>query len=193
MILKVHCLTILLLMMAFLRLVNAQSLTQSQNGTISVRVACNCQLITDKSNQPLHFMAYGKNHRDIKHLKIISNCAWNLRVVTNKNDNESIEWKDENKDHEKENDRDRKLNNDKKEYAKPRNCRITYSFKNLRGNGKLLNPNEKYVLDSSPKNLPSGIDELEFDVIFELQSDELKHFKPGEDNTWVSFYVLPKE
>jgi hypothetical protein len=193
MILKVHSLIILLLMLALGRAINAQSLTQSQNGTITVRVACNCELVTDKSNQPLRFMISGKCQRDAKHLKIMSNCTWNLRVVTNKSGYESIEWKDENKDQQKENKLNKKLNNDKKKCLKPDNFQITYSFKNFRGNGKLLNPYVKYVLGSSPQNLPTGMGELEFDVIFELEGDDLKHFNQEDDNTWVSFYVLPKE
>jgi len=195
MILKVHCLTILLLMPALSRLVNAQSLTQSQNGTITVRIACNCQLITEKSNQPLHFMTYGKNQRDTKHLKIISNCGWSLRVVTNKRDND----KDQCGDKDKDSDRGQAINgnpksrNDKNDQWEQEYSRITYTFRNIRGKGRLLNPNEICVLGSSPQNLPTGIGELEFDVVFELERTDNKPAHWGEYNTWVSFYVLPKE
>lgn len=193
MILKVHCLTILLLMLAFVRLANAQSLTNSQNGTITVRVACNCQIITDKSNQPLHFMSYGKNQRDTKHLKIISNCTWNLRVVTNKRDNEKDECMDKDRERSQEYDRNTKVGNDKNDKWEQDNRLITYTFRNIRGKGSLFNPSEKYVLGSSPQNLPSGIGAIEFDVIFELERTDSKLAQWGEYNTWVSFYVLPKE
>lgn len=185
MIRKLRLLTILLFLLAFGLTVGAQSLQQSQNGTITVRVACNCQLITEKSNQPLHFMAYGKNQRDTKHLRINSNCAWNLRVVTNKRDNDCINENDGEKDNNKGNNKNGKWDED--------NSLITYTLKNIRGKGKLLNPSERYVLGSSLQNLPSGIGELEFDVVFELEGKDQKKSEWGKENTWVSFYVLPKE
>lgn len=184
MIRKLRLLTILLSLLAFGHSVNAQS-RQSQSGTITVRVLCNCQLITEKSNQPLHFMAYGKNQRDTKHLRINSNCAWNLRVVTNKRDND----RDNNDDR----DKNKKKDNNKNDKWDKDNNLITYTLKNVRGKGKLLNPNETYVLGSSLQNLPSGIGELEFDVVFELEGKDQKKSKWGEENIWVSFYVLPKE
>ncbi len=84
MIKKLRLLSILLFLLVFGRTLNAQSLQQSQNGTITVRVACNCQLTADKINQPLHFTAVGNVWRDTKRVRINSNCRWNLRVVTNK-------------------------------------------------------------------------------------------------------------
>jgi hypothetical protein len=185
MIQKVRLLSILLFLLAFGFTVDAQSLQQTQNGTITVLVACNCQLITEKSNQPLHFMACGKNQRDSKHLRINSNCAWNLRVVTNKRDNDC------NNDNDR--DRDKKKDNNKNWNWNENNSLISYSLKNIRGKGKLLNPSERYVLGSSLQNLPSGIGELEFDVVFEKEGKDQKKSKWGEENTWVSFYVLPKE
>lgn len=195
MIRKLRLLTILLLLLVFGRTATAQMLQQSQNGSITVIVACNCQLITEKSNQPLHFMSYGKNQRDTKHLRINSNCSWNLRVVTNKRDNDCDNRDDDDRDGRKDNDKNGKSdkNNNKNDKWEMDNSLITYTFKNIRGKGKLLNPNGKYVLGSAPQNLPSGIGELEFDVVFELEGKDQKKSKWGEENVWVSFYVLPTE
>ena len=170
---RVRFLWFIMFLLVLVRIADAQSLEQSKNGTITVHVQCNCQLITEKSNQPLHFMPYGKTQRDTKHIKIQSNCSWNLRVVSNKNNGDD--------------------NNDKN-CKEPQNTeRITYSLKNIRGKGKLLYSSEMYELGSSPQNMPSGIGEIEFDVVFELEGKESKKDRWGEENTWVSFYVLPKE
>jgi hypothetical protein len=165
---KLRILTILMFLMVLGHQANAQSLQQSQNGTITVRVACNCQIIVEKPNQPLHFNGSGRYQRDQKHLKIISNCAWNLRVVSNKRDNDD--------------DHGPKLDA----------AHITYTFKNIRGTGKLNNANEKYSLNSSSHNLPGGVGEIEFDVVFELDSNCLIKAKWGYYNTWVDFYILPQ-
>lgn len=173
MILKVHFFAIILFLLLISRYAIAQSQTNSQNGNITVRVACNCQIISEKSNQPLHFAASDKIQHDTRHLKIISNCAWDLSVISNI--------------------REYEYNNDKKDKWEKDNSQITYTINNIKGTGSLSNANIKYVLGSSARNFPSGIGELEFDVIFELEGDELKLSKLREDNTWVSFYVLPKE
>ena len=192
--LKVCLSTIMLLGLATGQVLHAQSFTPTVSGTITVRVACNCQLIVERLNQPLHFMAFGKTKRDTKHLKINSNCAWNLRVVSNKRDNECNEAFDKAKDRDKnkkDNDKNEQRDNDDRRYQD--DSSITYTLANFRGKGKLTSPGEKYIIGSSSQNLPSGIGELEFDVVFEIEGIDLKKSKCEEENIWVSFYVLPKE
>jgi len=189
---RIHFLVLVACLVGVATLGWAQSGRQSQNGTITIRVACHCQLVSaEKQNQPLHFTAMGNLWRNTKHLRIASNCAWNLRVVTNKRNND---WDD---DRDRDDCKDKNKNKDKNESdcndKGNTSYRITYTIRNVKGKGKLLNPNEKYVLGAISSNLPSGIGELEFDVVFELEGKDLKKMKCGQDNTWVGFNVLPKE
>lgn len=194
----------LMFMLAFCRLTDAQSLQKEQSGTISVKVMCNSQLTVDKINQPLHFIAIGNVWRDTKHVKINGNCQWSLRIVTNKFENKTDDRNDDREHYnemnnksggkeggEKENNKNNKSDDDNKNNQN--SCSITYSFKNISGTGRLLNPNQIYILGSSSQNLQSGIGQLEFDVVFEMILANPQKNDCGNHNTWVSFYLLPKE
>lgn len=183
MIKKLQLLTILLFLMAFGRTVSAQLLQQSQSGTITVIVACNCQLTADKINQPLHFIAVGNVWRDTKRVHISSNCRWNLRVVSSKNTTvTNMEVSANSKPKGK----------DKNTASAANEGQITYTLQKTGGTGSLVNPSVVYILGQEP-SLPEGFGELELDVVFEMIVADPKKSNLGKENIWVSFYVLPKE
>lgn len=182
MIRKLRLLIILLLLLAFDRTATAQLLQQSQNGSITVLVACNCQLTADKINQPLHFIAVGNVWRDTKRVRISSNCRWNLRVVSSKNATvTNLEVSANSKSKGK----------DKIAASAANEGQIIYTLRKTGGTGSLVDPSVVYVLGQEP-SLPEGLGELELDVVFEMIVADPKK-NPGNNNTWVSFYVLPKE
>jgi hypothetical protein len=182
---KLQLLTILLFLLAFGLTVGAQSLQQTQNGTITVRVLCNCQLTaTGNQNQPLHFTAIGNGAwRDTKHVRISSNCRWNLRVVSSKT--ATVTSLDVNANL-------KSKGRDRISASAASEGQITYTLQKTGGTGNLVNPSAIYILNQEP-SLPEGLGELELDVVFEMIVADPKKGNPGNDNTWVSFYVLPKE
>ena len=183
MIKKVRLLSILLFLLAFGREANAQLLQQSQSGTITVIVVCNCQLTADKINQPLHFVAVGNVWRDTKRVRISSNCRWNLRVVSSKNATvPNLEMSANSKP----------IGKDKNMASAASEGQIVYTLQKAGGTGSLVNPSVVYILGQEP-SLPEGLGELELDVVFEMIVADPKKSNQGNDNTWVSFYVVPKE
>ncbi len=52
----------------------------------------------------------------------------------------------------------------------------------------MVNPSLSYILGNEA-SLPEGLGAMELDVVFTMGTNPGKN----NNNTWVSFYVLPKE
>jgi len=155
----------LILFLVLLSIVKVDA--QNKEGTITVVVDSYCEIIVDHPNRPIHFSCNNNWQHHTKHVKVISNCKWSLRVRP----------------------QDRYLYCH--QYKIDVNL-ISYHVGNTHGSGSIQCPEPSYLLYQEPYYPPFGIGSIEFDVIFSLDTSLLRRFKWGNYNTKVQITCTPE-
>jgi len=146
--------------------IHAQQNENIQTGTVTLTIQPMCEIIVDLPNSPIHFTCNRKWQHRTKHVQVISNCKWTLRVRPK---NRYLYCY---------------------QYTIDGNL-ITYQIVNTKGEGEIHSPESEYQLFQRPYNPPFGKGNIEFDILFSLDTEKIWLKRWGNYNTKVDITCTP--